>query len=135
MVEIKRIDKDLYQSSNLTFKDEGYINKGAKTRQYSVFNTFNRSLLGYVKWFAHWRKYCFFPLNSLFDDICLDQVSQFMKDRTSEHKSKLPNIVRTKNMEKARRKRRIEQLTRNKNSATMDLESQGTQETQEGVSS
>ena len=119
MVDIKRIEKDLYQSSNLTFRDDGPVNKGAKTRQFSVFNTSSRALLGYIRWFAHWRKYCFFPLNSLFDDICLDQVSQFIKDRTKEHKSKLPNILRTKNMEKERRKRRIEQLTKKKNGATI----------------
>ena len=119
MIEIKRIDLDLFKSRNLTFRDDGLIHLGAKTRQFSVFNTSNRALLGYVKWFAFWRQYCFYPLNSVFDSQCLEQVALFMKETTAAHKSRLPNIKRGRDMMKARRQRRIEQLTKQKEDATM----------------
>ena len=110
---------DLFKSRNLTFRDDGLIHSGAKTRQFSVFNTSNRALLGYVKWFAFWRQYCFYPLNSVFDSQCLEQVALFMKETTAAHKSRLPNIKRGRDMMKARRQRRIEQLTKQKEDATM----------------
>ena len=110
---------DLFKSRNLTFRDDGLIHPGAKTRQFSVFNTSNRALLGYVKWFAFWRQYCFYPLNSVFDSQCLEQVALFMKETTAAHKSRLPNIKRGRDMMKARRQRRIEQLTKQKEDATM----------------
>ena len=107
MIEIKRIDLDLFKSRNLTFRDDGLIHSGAKTRQFSVFNTSNRALLGYVKWFAFWRQYCFYPLNSVFDSQCLEQVALFMKETTAAHKSRLPNIKRGRDMMKARRQRPV----------------------------
>jgi hypothetical protein len=121
MIEIKRIDLDLFKSRNLTFRDDGLIHSGAKTRQFSVFNTSNRALLGYVKWFAFWRQYCFYPLNSVFDSQCLEQVALFMKETTAAHKSRLPNIKRGRDMMKARRQRRIEQLAAQKESLKKDL--------------
>lgn len=112
MVEIKRVDLDLFKSSHLTFRDDGPVKKGGKTRLYSVFNSHNRSLLGYVKWWGNWRKYCFFPLNSLFDDNCLIEIATFCKEATTVHKSRLPNKQRLKDMEKAKRQRRMEKLAK-----------------------
>jgi hypothetical protein len=122
MIEIKLIELGLWKSSHLHFRDDGPVSPGAKTRQFSVFSSATRTLLGYVKWFPHWRKYCFYPLNSLFDDNCLEQVSHFMKEATAVHKSRLPHIKRGKDMEKARRQRRIEQLTKRKQDAIMNSE-------------
>ena len=122
MIEIKRIDLDWFRSSNLFFKDDGPVSKGAKTRQFSVYSRTTRSLLGYIKWFSNWRKYCFFPLNSLFDDKCLLQVAQFCIEATAAHKSRLPNTKRQKDMALARRQRRIEKLTKGKESDTMGSE-------------
>ena len=87
-VDIIRLDQKWFQSKNLTFRDDGPINKGAKTRVYSVFSRFNNSLLGYVKWFPNWRQYCFFPLNSLFDKECLRQVAQFCDESTQVQKDR-----------------------------------------------
>jgi hypothetical protein len=124
-VTIERIDLDLWKSSNLTFRDDGPVKPGAKTRVFSIFNSSNKSLLGYIKWFPNWRKYCFYPLNSLFDDKCLDQVSTFMKEATAAHKSRLPNIKRQRDMMLARRERKIERLTKQREAATMGNESEG----------
>ena len=110
MVEIERVDLDLFMSKNLVFRDNGPVNKGAKTRQFSVFSRANSSLLGYVKWWANWRQYCFFPLNSLFNYECLQQVAQFCKEATTAHKSRLPFKKRAQDMIKAKRHRRIAKL-------------------------
>jgi hypothetical protein len=126
MIEIKRIDPDWFQTSNLFFKDDGPVSKGAKTRRFSVLSRTTRSLLGYIKWFPNWRKYCFFPLNSLFDDKCLRQVAQFCEEATTIHKSRLPNIQRQKDMAKARRERRIDKLTKSKEPDTMGSEVKST---------
>ncbi len=118
---IKLLEDGLWKSSHLFFKDDGPVSKGAKTRRFSVLSSFNKSLLGYVKWYSHWRKYVFYPINSIFDDNCLDEISQFMWETTNEHMGRLPNIKRTKDLEKKRRLRRIEQLTRRKKSGTIAL--------------
>ena len=111
---IKRIDLDLWKGSWLTFKDDGPVSQGAKTRLFSVFSTSNRSLLGYIKWYVNWRKYCFFPLNSLFDDNCLREIADFCKEATTVHKSRLPNKQRVKDLKKAARQRRMEKLAKKK---------------------
>lgn len=116
---IERLEIDWWKSSHLYFHDDGPVSKGAKTRQFSVLSSSNKSLLGYVKWFSHWRKYCFYPLNSLFDDQCLEEVAQFMWEATDAHMGRLPNIKRTKALEQRRRQRRIEQLTNRKKKSTM----------------
>ena len=114
MIGIERIDIDLFQSSHLFFRDDGPVTKGAKTRQFSVISKTYRNLLGYIKWYRHWRKYCFYPLNSLFDNLCLEEVALFCVQATKAHKSRLPNKQRLKNLEKAKRQRRIEKLAKEK---------------------
>ena len=117
MVEIERIDKDLFKSSHLTFRDDGPVSKGAKTRQFSVFSSSSRALLGYVKWWTSWRQYCFFPLNSLFDPKCLRQIAQFCEEATAAHKSRLPLKKHEKKLMLARRQRRMAQLAARKEQA------------------
>ena len=43
--------------------------------------------LGYVRWFARWRKYSFYPEpNCVFEDLCLREIAMFIEARTFEHK-------------------------------------------------
>lgn len=43
------------------------------------------NVLGHVKWYAPWRRYCFFPAsNSLFDRSCLNDIYQFILELTLE---------------------------------------------------
>lgn len=45
--------------------------------------------LGVVKWFAHWRKYAFFPENgSLFEQDCMTAIGQFLVTVTTMHNNK-----------------------------------------------
>jgi hypothetical protein len=37
------------------------------------------AMLGQVKWYANWRRYCFFPIeDSLFDASCLKEIEDFI---------------------------------------------------------
>ena len=48
----------------------------------------NYAYLGEVKWFAHWRKYCFFPSrDTVFDQGCLREISDFIEHETAAHKA------------------------------------------------
>lgn len=43
--------------------------------------------LGLVKWYAQWRKYCFFPYHgSLYDPSCLRDIADFCELQTRSHK-------------------------------------------------
>ena len=63
----------------------------AKTQIWSV-SFGGRSLrlsvrLGVVRWYAPWRRYCFYAeANMLFDAKCLTQIAEFCTRATTEHK-------------------------------------------------
>lgn len=43
--------------------------------------------IGVVKWYAPWRRYCFFPdLNTVFEEKCLNEISDFIFTHTTAHK-------------------------------------------------
>jgi hypothetical protein len=55
-----------------------------KTKVFSV--ECNDAFLGFVKWYAAWRRYTFFPCDdTLFDSSCLKEITvfidQLMEDR------------------------------------------------------
>jgi len=56
------------------------------------------SQLGYVKWYAPWRKYCYFPAQDIIlDEHCLADIAGFCRTETILHKEKLLlNLKRTK---------------------------------------
>jgi hypothetical protein len=37
--------------------------------------------LGVVKWYASWRRYAFFPGNTLFDADCLREIASFLTEQ------------------------------------------------------
>ena len=44
-------------------------------------------VLGTVKWFSSWRKYCFFPLpSSVYEEDCLREIALFCETQTLIHK-------------------------------------------------
>lgn len=110
MEGIQRIDNIWYKSSYLIYKDDGHIKPGAKTRIFNVYNC-NHKLLGHVKWWTSWRQYCFFPLDSsLYNTDCMYDLAEFCYYVTCEHKNRLPNKQRLKDLKKLKRKRRLERL-------------------------
>ena len=53
--------------------------EGAKTQIYNVMNKEYGSYLGQVKWYAAWRRYCFFPqANCVFETDCLSDITKFL---------------------------------------------------------
>ena len=52
-----------------------------KTLVYAVINNKLGNILGIIKWYSSWRKYCFFPEeNTLYDVICLGDIKDFIQD-------------------------------------------------------
>jgi len=51
-----------------------------KTKQFQVLNKLSFSLLGFIKWYAPWRRYCFFTVGSgfIFDAECLADIQDFI---------------------------------------------------------
>jgi hypothetical protein len=65
----------------------------AKTRFWNVTPTDAPwDVLGRIKWYSPWRKYCFFPSNgaittyTVFEWKCLRAIAQFCEDQTKLHK-------------------------------------------------
>ena len=119
MVEIKRLDVDLFQSKYLMYRDDGPLNPKAVTRKYSVFNRYNSSLIGYVKWHAPWRAYCFYALNSVFDTACMREIAQFMEETTRAFKERSLDAAQRK-AAKTRRINKLDRLTTARSNAIMD---------------
>jgi hypothetical protein len=60
-----------------------------KTKQFMVENTAG-SILGHVKWYAPWRKYCFLTHGPLiFDAGCLNDIQDFINRLMTERKEGL----------------------------------------------
>jgi hypothetical protein len=62
----------------------------AKTKNFEVRNKLSNSLLGYVKWYAPWRKYCFFidTPGLVFDADCLADIKEFINNLMQERREK-----------------------------------------------
>ena len=65
-------------------EDRGPVSKGAKTRVYRI--TSKGQVLGHVKWVPFWRKYALFTHNAILENECMDDISQFIQERTKERK-------------------------------------------------
>jgi hypothetical protein len=51
-------------------------------------------VLGFVKWFARWYKYAFFPEpEMLFEQTCLREIADFCEHQTKAHKLKNQDIA------------------------------------------
>ena len=58
-----------------------------KTRRWEARTKDERTVLGNVRWYAHWRRYVFFPeANTLYDQNCLWDIADFVAERTAEQK-------------------------------------------------
>jgi len=70
------------------------IRRSAKTRVWLVLAVRDGLLVGEVRWYSHWRRYCFiagaatipFALaRFIFDAECLRELADFAEARTREH--------------------------------------------------
>lgn len=61
----------------LTIQQTGTSQSG-KTKVFQV-RGINQRLLGEIKWYVAWRKYCFFPCYvTIFDSNCLTEILAFL---------------------------------------------------------
>jgi len=58
-----------------------------KTKQFAVKNI-SGFILGCVKWYAPWRRYCFFntAIELVFDTVCLAEIKDFITKLMLERK-------------------------------------------------
>lgn len=69
------------------------VGQKAKTKVWDVVATAHEAAgimpsLGVIQWHSYWRKYAFFPCNSLFESQCLRDIADFLDDAMKEHRSK-----------------------------------------------
>ena len=58
-----------------------------KTLTWTVYTLDEWLQLGQVKWYAPWRKYCFFPASvTVWEEKCLNEISDFIFTHTEAHK-------------------------------------------------
>lgn len=43
--------------------------------------------IGSVSWFGRWRKYAYFPINSVYEEDCLREIASFIETKTREHRA------------------------------------------------
>jgi hypothetical protein len=62
-----------------------------RTKQFAVKNKTSDFILGHVKWYAPWRRYCFFidKPGLVFDAECLADIQDFLKNLMLERKQTL----------------------------------------------
>lgn len=83
-----RHDARMVNGEHLNYDDKGLVSKGSKTHKYAVTSRYNNSLLGYVKYYAHWRQFTFFPFNCILNKDCLREVADFCVELTTAHREK-----------------------------------------------
>lgn len=59
-----------------------------KTKVWCCYNKKACVIIGYVKWHPQWRQYVYQPNPSIYSSGCLDYISEFVKEKNREHKSK-----------------------------------------------
>ena len=60
-----------------------------KTPIYTIFEYSRSNILGEIRWYAPWRKFCFYPdKETIWDTNCLDEIIQCLDKYNSEYKTK-----------------------------------------------
>lgn len=87
------LNKELYISKDIVYKGKYFniyitIIKNRKTPIYEIYDI-NDNNIGQIKWFAHWRKFCFYPYGeTIWDDKCLQELNDIMVKYNQKWKSK-----------------------------------------------
>jgi len=91
---LTRRDASWTQGTHITFRNLGKMNGSRgyqrKTNIYEVLEKGGgvSALLGTIKWFGRWRKYCFYPVeNTIYEETCLRDISQFIEEETKAHRA------------------------------------------------
>lgn len=84
-------EQDFYFSNQLRVETDYVVFEPAapkpNTKVWKVLSRRHGDLLGYVKWFANWRQYTFWPeAGTTWSKGCLDDVSNFLMHVNEEHR-------------------------------------------------
>lgn len=85
---LKRFDEKLVEGKHQNFQDKGVVSKGATTHKFAVTSRYNQSLLGYVRFYAQWRQYVFYPLNCILNEACMRETADFCREATTAQREK-----------------------------------------------
>lgn len=85
---LKQTDNGWTQGEYINFSDEGRVNPTSKSHVFSVYSRGNNSLLGNIRWYSQWRRYCYFTIDCILDAKCLREIAEFCETKTEEHKLK-----------------------------------------------
>jgi hypothetical protein len=86
-MNIKRVGETQdWQGSFIRF--ELFSSDQKKTKKWMIWSA-SLNVIGVIKWFGRWRKYCFFPEpETAFEEVCLGEISEFIQMMTQKHKRK-----------------------------------------------
>jgi len=70
------------------------LERKTKTKLFAIKNKLSGLVLGSVKWYAPWRRYCFFPThaNLVFDAGCLSEINNFINKLMEERKKEADSL-------------------------------------------
>lgn len=77
-------DDGLIRGKYLYYHEVGKI---GKTKHFQIRTRDSSVLIGNVKWYAPWRKYCFFATNCILEETCMLEIVAFCQMKTTEHKA------------------------------------------------
>ena len=87
---IKKVTETLYSGKYVNFQLMPYdpVPDNENTHFWEVINKKDGDPVAYIEWFKRWKKFCLFPYpDTVFEEICLGDISQFLIDRTKEKKN------------------------------------------------
>lgn len=80
---MKQLLPGFWQGTFVSFRRSP--NPGRKTQIWMVDS--RGSTIGEIRWWSAWRRYCFFPHDkTLYEEVCLRELADFIVERTKEHK-------------------------------------------------
>ena len=90
MSDLRLLDTSVpkWEGAYILFEFFGVSDSG-KTELWTVFpKDDSTNYLGTVQWFAHWRKYAFYPNpETVYEEVCMNDISTFIKMLTRKHKA------------------------------------------------
>lgn len=91
-------DKEIIQLTYITIHKQSKENN-KKTDTYLV-NSESNDIIGKIKWYVAWRKYCFFPEeDTVYENKCLEEISNILIELTKNYKERKKTM--TDNLDKA----------------------------------
>ncbi len=71
----------------IQFVEDGYT-PSRKTLRWEVVPLPRGAVIGEVKWYGPWRKYCFFPRSeTVYEQVCLREIADFCEEETKRHRA------------------------------------------------